>query len=226
MPDIPIKIALVDDDVLVVKLLEQYLSLSGDFEVTLTAYDGSEFLEKLRQNGSIPDIALIDLRMEHMDGIETVGILKADFSTIKVITLSSHYKPSFLGYMLKVGVNAFIPKDVTPQDLYKVIYEVQKNGCYFNQEQLESLRSQIAPNVPQPRFKSEETLTTREIEVLELICNQYSTAEIAEKLFITKRTVEGHRNNLFVKTGTKNVAGLVVYALQKEIINLNDFIFE
>lgn len=221
-----IKLALVDDDVLLVQLLEQYLSSVNGYDIVITAYDGGEFIDKLKDINELPDIAIIDLRMEHMNGVDTVNVLKKEYPDVKVITLSSHYKTSFMGFMLKVGVNAFIPKGTPPQELAEVIHSVYHKGFYFMEDQIESMRNQISSNAPEPKFNTEETLSKREIEVLELICQQYSTAEIAEALFITKRTVEGHRNNLFVKTGVKNVAGLVIYALQKQLVSLDDFSFE
>ncbi|MBI9065720.1 MAG: response regulator transcription factor [Salinivirgaceae bacterium] len=221
-----IKIALVDDEELVVKLLDQFLTATGGFKVVLTAFDGSEFLEKLKNGNVIPDIALIDMRMKIMNGIETVTELKKNFPDIKVITLSSHYENSFMGYMLKLGVNAFIPKGISPQLLLEVVQSVYDKGFYLSEDQIEIMRNQISASAPQPKFTKEETLSKRELEVLELICHQYSTAEIAEKLFITKRTVEGHRNNLFLKTGVKNIAGLVVFAVQKHLIDLNEYNLE
>jgi DNA-binding NarL/FixJ family response regulator len=217
-----IKLAIVDDEELVVKLLEQFLSTIEHYRVVITAFDGSEFIEKLNTAEELPDIALIDLRMKTMNGIETVTELKKNHPDIKVITISSHYKTSFMGYMMKVGVNAFIPKGVAPQYVVEVIESVHSRGYFFTEEQIDIMRNQISSNVPQPDL-NESSLTTREIEILELICHQFTAQEIAEKLNITKKTVETHRSNLFLKTGVKNLAGLVIYAIQNNLVDLKDF---
>jgi DNA-binding NarL/FixJ family response regulator len=217
-----IKLAIVDDEELVVKLLEQFLSAIDHYRVVMTAFDGSEFIEKLKTNAELPDIALIDLRMKTMNGVETVTELRKTNSEIKVITISSHYKTSFMGYMMKVGVNAFIPKGVAPQYVVEVIEAVQVNGYYFTEEQVDIMRNQISSSAPEPNL-DDNLLTTREKEVLELICHQCTAVEIAEKLDIGKRTVESHRKNLLLKTGVKNLAGLVIYAIQNKIVDLKDF---
>ena len=217
-----IKLAIVDDEELVVKLLEQFLSAIENYKVVLTAFDGSEFIEKIKTAEEVPDIALIDLRMKNMNGIETVAELKKDFPEVKVITISSHYKTSFMGYMMKAGVNAFIPKGVAPQYVVEVIESVNSKGYYFTEEQIDIMRSQISSSAPGPILE-EKTLTQREIEVLELICHQYSAPEIAQKLDISKRTVESHRENLILKTGVKNLAGLVIYAIQQKIVDIKSF---
>jgi DNA-binding NarL/FixJ family response regulator len=216
-----IKLAIVDDEELVVKLLEQYLSNIENYKVVLTAFDGSEFIENIKIAEEIPDIALIDLRMKTMNGVETVTELKKDFPDVKVITISSHYKTSFMGYMMKVGVNAFIPKGVAPQYVVEVIESVHDKGFYFTEEQLDIMRGQISGNVPEPNL-NDHPLSERETDVLELICHQYTANEIAEKLNIGKRTVETHRKNLILKTGVKNLAGLVIYAIQNNIVNITD----
>lgn len=221
MEDHEIKLAIVDDEELVVKLLEQYLSNINNYKVVLTAFDGSEFIEKIKISREIPDIALIDLRMKTMNGVETVTELKKDFPDVKVITISSHYKTSFMGYMMKVGVNAFIPKGVAPQYVVEVIESVYDKGFYFTEEQLDIMRGQISSNVPAPEL-NENPLTERETDVLQLICHQYTANEIAEKLNIGKRTVETHRKSLILKTGVKNLAGLVIYAIQNNIVNITD----
>ena len=214
----PIKIALVDDDNLIVQLLDAYFRSNESITVIMKANDGSVFLEQLKTAPEIPDIVLLDLRMQQMDGIETTELLKEQYPSVKIIVISSHYKSSFMGYMLKTGVNAFIPKEISPDLLEQVIYAVAKTGYYFSEEHVEAMRQHISMKAPRPKLTTEEVLTSRELEILKLICQQFSTVEIAEKLFITKRTVEGHKANLLLKTGVRNTAGLVIYAIRHQII--------
>lgn len=217
-----IKIAIVDDEALIVMLLSDYFSKHKRVSVILTANDGSIFIDSLRKIDSLPDIVLLDLHMKEMNGIDTATILKKEFPDLKIIVISSHYKKTFMGYMLKLGVNAFLPKGIFPDQLAQAIEEVDAKGFYFMEEQIDVMRNQISSKTPAPTFSSEEELSEREIEVLKLICQQYTALQIADKLFISPRTVEGHKSNLLLKTAAKNIAGLVIYAVQKNIIDIDD----
>ena len=214
-----ISIGIVDDDALIVNLLKNFLESQQDMNVVLTASNGRDCVDKLKEVEEVPQILLMDLKMDEMNGIETTQLLKKEFPEIKTIIISSHYKVSFMGFMLKTGVCAFAPKGISTADLIMIIKEVSERGYYFNQDQLEIIRDQLSSKFPKPVLEEENVLSEREIDVLRLLCQQKTAKEIGEKLFITKRTVEGHKNNLFVKTGAKNVAGLVIYAVQNGIIN-------
>jgi len=217
-----INIAIVDDESLIVMLLSDYFSKHTRVVVSFTANDGSQLIDYLRVAESLPDIILLDLQMKEMNGIETATILKDEFSDIKIIVISSHYRKTFLGYMLKLGINAFLPKGIHPDQLVEAIEDVFKKGYYFIEEQIEVMRNQISSNLPAPSLCIEEELSERELDVLKLICQQFTAQQIADKLFISARTVEGHKSSLLLKTSTKNLAGLVIYAVQKNIINIDN----
>jgi DNA-binding NarL/FixJ family response regulator len=217
-----ITLAITDDDALIVSLLQGYLQNSGDMDVIFTANSGPELIDKLKAAQELPQILLLDLKMEGMDGIAVSEYLKANYPDIKIIVVSSHYQKSFMGFMLKAGVSAFLPKGVMPAELAEVIRAVAKQGFYFKPEQLDALRGQIAPKAPRPVLQDENAISEREVEVLRLICQQKTAKEIGDILYITQRTAEGHKNNLFVKTGAKNIAGLVIYAIQQGIINVDE----
>ena len=217
-----ITIAITDDDALIVSLLEAYLSNCEDMEVLFTARSGDELFSNLSTAALIPQILLLDLRMDGMDGVEVTQRLKADFAYIRVIVISSHYQKAFMGFMLKTGVSAFLPKGISPAHLVDVIQTVHKQGYYFKEDQMDVLREQITSKSPKPVLDDEEILSERETEVLKLICQQKTAKEIGDILFITQRTAEGHKNNLFTKTGAKNIAGLVIYAIQHNIIRVED----
>lgn len=215
-----IQLAIVDDEQLIVKLLEGFFTQQANVNVFLSAFSGEEFLEELEKSEQLPDIALLDLRMKELDGIELTSILKEKYPSIRIIVISSYYKKYFMGYMLKTGVSAFLPKGILPTELLKIIETINQEGYYFLPEQVDMMRTQIAPKAPKPKLSIEATLTSREKEVLQLICQQYTAQEIANKLFITKRTVEGHKNKLLSKIGVKNTAGLIIYAIQKNIVDI------
>lgn len=213
-----IKVSVIDDDALIVQLLEGFLQNQNDIEVCFTAESGEELLMKLVSENELPNVVVLDLNMKNKNGAEVASFLKTNYPNIRTIIMSSHYKKSFTGFMLKSGVAAFIPKGISPQKLVGIIKEVHKKEFYFLDDQLEVLREQISTRSPQPTLIQKNALTEREIEILKLICCQKTAKEIGEQLFITPRTVEGHKNNLFIKTEAKNIAGLVIYAIQNNFI--------
>lgn len=214
-----ITIALIDDDALIVELIKSFLDQKEEIEVVLSANCGEEFIDQLKKQDPLPEIVLLDLKMKEMTGIDVTSELQSSHPKIKVIVMSSHYKLSFMGFMLKSGVSAFLPKGISPSQLLQVIQEVDEKGHFFLPEQLEVLRNQISSKTPKPSIENQNHLSERELEVLKLICQQKTAPEIAEELFISARTVEGHKNNLFVKTGARNTAGLVIYAIQQQLID-------
>ena len=217
-------IAITDDDNLITTLLKDYLDSIENYKVLLTASNGLDLIEKLNASDILPDILLLDLKMKEMDGVETTEYLKNNFPTIKIIIISSHYQSSFLGFMFKTGASAFVPKGISPVVLKQVIDKVYDSGVYFMEDQIESVREQISSKAPKPELGDDTDLSEREMEVLKLICMQKTAKEIGETLFITTRTVEGHRNNLFTKTGAKNIAGLVIFAIKHNVIDVNNLV--
>ena len=215
-------LGITDDDALIVHLLQSFLQNTDDIQVLFTANSGQELLDKLAEQTVLPQILLLDLKMEGMDGIAVTEHLKVNYPNIKVIVVSSHYQKSFMGFMVKTGVSAFLPKGISPVELVEVIRAVHKQGYHFKEDQLEVLRGQIAVKTPKPILSDDAALSEREIDVLRLICRQKTAKEIGDILFITQRTAEGHKNNLFVKTGAKNIAGLVIYAIQQGIMKVEE----
>jgi DNA-binding NarL/FixJ family response regulator len=216
-----ISIAITDDDTLIAELLHSFLDNCEGFAVLFHASDGHDLLAKLNACTSLPDIILLDLKMQGMDGIEAMRQLKIHFPSIKIIVVSSHYKQNFLSFMLNTGASAFVPKGISPLLLQEIIRTVLDNGVYFMPEQSQSIRSKSPAKASRMLLQDGSELSEREIEVLKLISLQKTANEIGEILFIAGRTVEGHKNNLFIKTGAKNIAGLVVYAIQHDIISID-----
>ncbi|WP_417354277.1 response regulator [Flavobacterium sp.] len=214
--------AIVDDDNLVSKLLESYLNNQENIVVNFTAENGNELLLKLKESSKLPDVVLLDLKMKEMDGTEITRILKSHYPSIKIMVMSSHYQKTFLDFMIKSGVAAFIPKGISPTLLIKAIETVHKNGVYFLDDQITNIKEEIHDKEELSILEDDKLLTEREKEILRLISMQKTAKEIGEILTITPRTVEGHKNNIFIKTGTKNIAGLVIYAIQHHIVTTEE----
>lgn len=126
--------------------------------------------------------------------------------------------------MIAIGAVAYLAKNSTPRLMLTTIKEVAQKGFYYDEQVMQFIHEGLL-NPSEKKIKSAfdtTYFTKREKEVLKLICNQYTTNEIADMLFISPRTVEGHRNNLLLKTEAKNVAGLVIYAIQEKIITLEE----
>ncbi len=217
-----VKLGIVDDETLIVSLLSSYFEKLEDFKVVLTAESGEQLLSVLETCDDQPDILLLDINMGGMSGIDALTKLRDKHAEIQVIVMSSHYKKNFTGFMLKNGVAAFIPKGISPQSLSDIIRHVNKHDYYFLPEQMDVVRKQISSRSPEPVLESSKSLSEREVDVLRLICEQKTSQEISELLHITRSTVEGHKRSIFAKTNTKNIAGLVIYAVQNEIVDINN----
>lgn len=218
-----IKLALVDDDYLIVTLLKSFFNQDQSTQVVYDTTDGYQLLKYLEEKNTEPiDILLLDLKMKTIDGLEVLKHVKTNHPELKVVVVSSHYQDNSIGFMTKEGAAGFLPKGMSPFELLGIVKQVHKNGFYLNKDQMEILREQISSKVSKPMIDEDELLTEREKEIIKLLCQQKTAKEIGEYLFITQRTVEGHKNNLFIKIGVRNVAGLIVYALQKHIVTLEE----
>ncbi|WP_136668975.1 response regulator transcription factor [Flavobacterium sp. H122] len=219
-----IKIILADDEVLFRKGISFLLEREANIEIIFEVSNGEELVSFLRESSIHPDIIMMDLKMPHLNGVEATRIIQNEFPQIKIIALTSYDSKLFIANMINTGAASYLVKNTTPAIMINTINEVYQKGVYYNEEVLKILQENVVINSTS-QHKSlfdEDYLTKREKEVLLLICKQLSTSEIADKLFISPRTVEGHRNNLLLKTESKNVAGLVVYAIQNKIISIED----
>lgn len=213
-----IKIVLVDDELLFRKGIAFLLDREPNIEIVFEASNGVELIEFLRKATALPDIIMTDLKMPFLDGIEATKIIHKEFPGIRIIALTSYDSNSFVANMIDMGAASYVIKSATPQELIKTIREVAANGYYYNENVLKIIQDDFTTNKHNRNSIDNHFLTNREIEVLQLICEQKTTAEIGEILFISPRTVEGHRNNLLLKTESKNIAGLVFYAIQNNIV--------
>ncbi|SHK89227.1 response regulator transcription factor [Chryseobacterium polytrichastri] len=218
-----IKIALIDDEQLILEGVKMLLSTEKNISVSLTCNNGPLFIESLDtlSKEEFPDIALVDVQMQPMNGFELVEILKDKHPDLKIIILSSHYKSSILGYMVKLGVSAFLPKNSDRKTFIEAITMVHKNGVFFTSEDHQMLFSYMnSSSKKKSLFEMDDELSEREKDVVKLICQEHTNNEIAEKLFISPRTVESHRQRVLEKIGAKNTVGIVIYAIINNIYSL------
>jgi len=211
-----IRIAIVDDQQLFRQGLAALINDVEELELMMEAETAKELLDKLKQTDALPDVLLMDMKLPDLNGAELNVILHKEFPAVKVIVVSMFDQERFIYRMIEAGACGYLAKNCDKQELITAITTTVKSGFYFNYSTMKAMRnaalykSQSVRNINNIPIE----LTEREEEVLKLICIENTNAEIAEKLFISSRTVDGHRNNLLAKTGCKNTAGLVVFAIR------------
>jgi DNA-binding NarL/FixJ family response regulator len=216
-----IKIIIVDDEILFRKGISFLLDREKNIDVIYEASSGGELLGFLESNqDNHPDIIILDLKMQGINGVEATKIIHTVYPGIKIIALTSYNTKSFISNMISVGAVAYLVKNTTPQELLITINEVATRGYYYTDYIMKVIQEDISMVKKTKCLLDSNFLTTREIQVLKLICDQKSSTEIADDLFISPRTVEGHRNNLLLKTESRNIAGLVLFAIQNDIMSM------
>jgi DNA-binding NarL/FixJ family response regulator len=168
----------------------------------------------------------MDVNMDIMDGIECTAQLKNDHPDIKVLALTMLAENKHIKEMLKAGAVGYLLKNSTEAEIKQGIISVKSGMPFYSPEVMQTVMNNLgAPVLAKKkvsRFEPVIQLSEREKEVLVLVIKEFSNQEIADKLYISKRTVDAHKRNLLEKTGAKNVAGLVIYALNHNIIDGND----
>lgn len=213
-----INIAIVEDQLMFREGLKALLSKFKNISVVLECSNGKEFLEKV--SDSI-DIVLMDIEMPELNGLQTMEELFKMGSELPVILVSQNNDPLVISKMMELGAKGYLTKDAEPEELHKAILSVADTGYYFNDLVSQSLLLKLAGKESiRPTFNYVEQLSERETEVLQLICEEFTTSEIAEKLFLSPKTVENHRARIMDKTGVRNTAGLVVFAIKHKLVNV------
>lgn len=217
-----IRIALVDDHSLFRKGLKVLLSSRKDFSIVADVGSGEEFLSVLMQ--AQPDVVFMDYAMPQMNGAETTRRALEMLPDMKVITLSMFGDNAYYSDMMSSGAKGFLLKDSEFAEVVEAVETVSAGGTYFSASLLESLsqsmRSRSVTSNVSSDIAEDDRLSDREVEVLVAICQGLSTQEIADKLFISKRTVDKHRANILEKSGCKNTASLVVYAIRNGFVEI------
>lgn len=214
--EIAYNIVLVDDHTLFRNGLKGLLEHCCGCRVVAEASDGDEFLEILPNVEA--DIVLLDIDMPRMNGFEAATKALARYPDLKIITLSMHGDEDYYFKMVSIGVKGFLLKSSDIDEVSTAIQTVAKGGSYFSQELLRTLVGSLK-SAPSSGL-NHETLSQRELEILLLICKGFSNQEIADALFISKRTVDKHRANILDKTNCKNTANLVVYAIKHSLVEI------
>ncbi len=210
------KIIVVDDHTLFRNGLRILLNNLPNYQVVAEAANGQEFIDLLHQTPA--DLVLLDIDMPVMDGIEAAKLALKKVPDLKIITLSMYGEEDYYYKMVDAGVKGFVLKNSDMNEVKNALETVFEGGNYFSSELLQtlvnSLRSSSKTKEPQAE------LSERETEILILICQGFSNQEIADQLFISKRTVDKHRANILEKSQCKNTAQLVMYAIKNQLVEI------
>jgi DNA-binding NarL/FixJ family response regulator len=211
-----IQVLLTDDHQIVRQGLVTLLENQEDIHIADEASNGQEALEKLKKGGI--DIILMDINMPIMDGIECCLQVKYKFPQVKVIALSMYKEMSYLERMFQSGAKGYLLKSCSKTELIEAIKSVHANEQYVGMELVDSFESHLkSPNTSSD--SNVPRISKREKQILQLISEECTTAQIAGELFLSVTTIETHRKNLLRKLGLKNTAGLMRFAFENSIIS-------
>ncbi len=213
-----IKVALVDDHVLLRNGLAGLVNSFDGYEVILEADNGIDFTEKMK-TAAEPDIALLDINMPQMDGYETAKWLRQTYPLVKVMALSMYDNENAIIRMFKGGTKGYVLKDCEPSELKAALNSIVKTGYYYSDLVTSKLIYSINKmDDDNSDVKSLVQLNEKEISFLKLACTEMTYKEIADKMFLSPRTIDGYRDALFEKLGISSRVGLVLFAIKNGIV--------
>ncbi|MBX2970700.1 MAG: response regulator transcription factor [Cyclobacteriaceae bacterium] len=204
------KTILIDDHTILLDGIRALLERDGEHDILATATNAEEGLDLLRQHK--PDLLITDFNLPGMDGLSLIRRVKQLLPDMKIVVLSMHDETHLVKEILKEGVNAYLLKKDSHKELLEALRQVQ-DGKVFLSDEINKMLIRSLNNPDENRL-----LTDREREILKLIAKEYSNKQIAEELFISERTVETHRKNIFRKTGTNSLVGLIKFAYSNNLI--------
>jgi DNA-binding NarL/FixJ family response regulator len=211
-----IKLGIAEDHLV---LRQGIISLLNDYENIEVIFDvnnGKELLDAIKNNK--PDIVILDIEMPTMDGKESLEKIKLNYPDVKVIILSMHFEDAFIYEFIKNGACAFLPKQCSIDSLVGAIHNVYIVGHYYDAKVSEAMANMIKKNTASNTIINDAIFTSREINIIKLICQRKTNKEIAEELELSVRTVEGHRYNISKKTGINNTLDLVDFATKNKLL--------
>jgi len=214
-----IKVLLAEDHTIVRKGLCSLLDRENGIKVIGEAEDGREAMRKAE--ALEPDVVLMDIAMPGLNGLEATRQLKKRFPEMKIIILTMHANEEYVLETLRAGASGYLVKKTAPDDLISAIRAVYKGDSFLSPSISRTVIDEYIRKVDKPGERDEtyEKLTNREREVLQLIAEGYKTTEIADKLYISKKTVETHRANIMKKLEIRSTAKLTRYAVRKRIVS-------
>lgn len=214
----PIRLMLADDHRLVRMAFTLMLDEQPDLKMIGHAGNGKELLELMKAD--TPDLVLLDIDMPLMNGRQCLGLIRSRFPDVKVIMLSLHKDPALMNEFMANGASAYLHKGADMEELLDAIHSVQREGVYFNQDLSKALLRGLRKEKKSNPFFDEPALSTKEMAILKELCDGRTNQEIADRLHISVNTVGFHRNNIYSKTKSHNIAELMKYSIRNGLINV------
>jgi DNA-binding NarL/FixJ family response regulator len=208
-------VVIVDDHSLFAQALENLVNTFNTFRVLYHVKNGEEFIHKLKDESNIPDIALVDINMPVMNGIEVAKWLCKKLPQVKVLALSMDDDEQTIIKMLSAGAKGYLLKDINPATLQNALKEVIERGFYYSDRITDSVLSSL-----HKQTYAEVHLKEREVEFLKLVCTEKTYKEIAGEMFLSPKTIDGYRESLFEKLEIKSRVGLAIYAIKNKIYKI------
>ena len=212
-----IKIALAEDHQLVRQGMVSLLSEEPGIDVVFDVSNGAELLEELKSKKV--DVILLDLDMPIISGQQALKVIVKKYPETSVIIISMHYADEFISECVTAGARGFLPKNCDIEKVVDAIYAVNEQGYYFDDNVSKAILYKLVGKKDVSPKSGNEIMSEREIQIVELLCEEKTTNEISEILSLSPRTVETYRNRIFDKTKSKNVVGVVLYAIKYGIYN-------
>ena len=213
-------VAIVDDHTMFRKGLAALINFFPNYKVSMDASNGNDFIEQL-QSAQLPDIVLMDINMPEMDGYATTEWLRDNHPEVKTLALSTMDSETAIIKMIKSGAKGYVLKDAEPSELKVAFDEVMSRGYFYNDLVSRKVLNAISQLVdPKKTTATFANLTPREIEFLKFACTEMTYKEIADKMHLSVRTVEGYRDSLCDKLDIKTRVGLVIYAIKNGIASI------
>ncbi len=213
-----IRIAITDDHKLFRDGIAALLSAYDELSVCIVASNGVELFRELLERKRPIDVLVLDVEMPEMDGFEVLRKLKATHSEIKPLILTMHNEDELIYGLVELGAKGLLQKSADIEQVVDAIYSLHNNELYFNEDVSKRVIRKLVKKEHIKRISINQCLTEREKDIIRLICHEFTTKEIADKLFLSERTIETHKQNIFEKTKSKNAVGLAIYAMRTGIV--------
>ena len=212
-------VAIVDDHILLRNGLATLIRGFETYAILFEASNGKEIFKQLRPR--LPGISLLDVNMPQRDGYETALWLKRNYPGVKILALSMYDNESSIIRMMKNGAKGYILKDIDPMEFRRALDSLMRKGFFYSELITGKLIHAVSQlDEPDEHIKCLVSLNVREIDFLKLVCTEMTYKEIAEKMFLSARTIDGYRDALFEKLNVKSRVGLVLYAIKNNIVNV------
>jgi two-component system, NarL family, response regulator DegU len=212
-----IKIMIAEDQTLFREGMIAVLESLDGIKIIGEAGNGKDLIDKLENE--LPDVVLLDLKMPVMDGFEALKHIKKNYPAVKVIILTMHEDEDFVVEIIENGANSYLLKDTSLQELNNTIKKVMENEYYYV-DYVQKIIAKRFLNKKNTRIHfNTDKLNEQELEVLKLICQEFSNAQIGDKVNLSSRTVEGYKRRLQNKVGAKSLIGLVIYAIKNGLVD-------